>query len=198
MNCRGGEEFVLYSCSRCCWEHILIRVDVACRLLLIFVCCWVPSLKATTKGKGKGRCESHPSGSCSPGEPTLTTVTGVAGFKAARITAWKQWCEDNQGKQLTTGENNCPGSSGKHFCGSLGEMVQSCKWKAGYRMAARRPLALHRLRHLQHCHNKDRMGPTTLRVLSRTLLRQSEMWRSSQCWKCHHSLGLRRLPENPN
>lgn len=173
-----------------------------CMRAAVNLCVWVPSLKATTKGKGKGRYESHPSGSCSPWEPTLTTVTGVAGFKATRKTAWKQQCEDNQGKQLTTGENNCPGSSGKHFCGSLGETVQSCKWKAGYRMAARRASALHGLRHLQHCHNKDswhpRMGPTTLRVLSRTLLRQSEMWRSSQSWKCHHSLALRRLPENPN
>lgn len=75
-------------------------------------------------------------------------------------------------------ENNHPRSSGKHSCGSLGERVQNCTRKEVYRMAPKRPLALHELRYLWHRHDEERshpsMGPTTLRVLSTTSLRQSE------------------------
>lgn len=77
-------------------------------------------------------------------------------------------------------------------CSILGERVQSCRWKAGYGMAARRPWGWHGLRHPQHCHNKGsgRMGPT---AMSRTLLWENEMW-GSQSWKCY--LWLRYLSES--
>ena len=131
----------------------------------------------------------------------LNNSVGVCSFNATRITAWKQQCENNQGRQLTAEEDNRPRSSGKHSCGSTKERVQSGKWKAGYRMAASRPLALNGLRHLQRCHNEESwhptVRPTALRVLSRTLLRQSEMWRSHS-WKWHLSLGLKCLPKSPS
>lgn len=46
--------------------------------LPIFVYCWVPSLKAITKGEGRGRHGSHPGGNCSPWEPNITPLSGFA------------------------------------------------------------------------------------------------------------------------